>query len=371
MLPSATPTANVVYKLQIGDDGAYYARNRSFRYTALLIFSLIAVLAIYGGSLFTDIFIATDIEEKGFRRIQGSSDIFKLTFKSRRLRNRKGKSEALFSIDALGTNSFVHNRTIFGAMLTTNLHDHRWDQSSVEKEPLLAAAAAQASASVPNMKSIAHLLPFPVIEWPHIITNACPSHRFEQQAPSHPRAVVAYDHYQIWLDFIFFDHDVLQAVNRSEVKDVLYNSTFWSSFSGIYAASRDGSLYKNGLPFYDDDIMVIMEDNVHVAVSNASQSLKAELSSMTTDLLYLGWRGKTAGKNIVFSYAYAITRRGARLAVNYFDPCKPDVDHQLSNMVKRNWLTSRKASPANFEQKNSTDTKKYGDTQGIFLQISS
>lgn len=270
-------------------------------------------------------------------------------------------SDALMSAENLGTNSFIHNRTIFGALLPC-MHTHK--HGGGKSEHLMTSnrsefnnqnkhlIQAEFGVGVSEMKQATKKLPFPVVRWPHVITKACPSHRLKPSADGVNKLlpVEALAHYAVWIEFMFFDHDVIQALERKEIKkNILYNSTSYSSDSGHFSASIDGLLYKNGLPFLEEDILVVFEDHTHVAISNVSQSLRAELSSMTTDLLYLGWREPTeSGATPLSTYAYAITRRGARKAVEYFDPCRQSLEEQFAIMTKHGWLSYRQADPMNY-----------------------
>ena len=165
------------------------------------------------------------------------------------------------------------------------------------------------------------------------------------------------------MDFIFFDHDVLGAVIRNEVEKV-YNSTAWSSTGGTFSASKSGILWKNSLPFTEDDIIVIIEDDALVAVTNISEIMRNEFTNMTTDLLTLGWRDTSPAHNILASsFAYALTRRGARIAVKYFDPCGHILDVQLSTMARHGRLSHRNLNYL------PVDVKEAGHkARGIFVE---
>ena len=299
------------------------------------------------------------------------------------IRKLKVKSEAIINVNALGTSSYIFNRTVFGTLLPSGYihgdkhlsHLRRLNHSMRDHDQQLINAQLHSSSS--DLKRITSELPFPVVQWPQVATKSCPSHRYGQMGATGQKylGAIALAHYQIWLDFIFFDHDVIQAIKKNEVKkDELYASTYWSSTSGVFLASMNGSLYKNGAPFYEDDIMIIFEDSVKIAVSNVNETMKTELSSMTTDLLYLGWRDDRNSSNTPPSpYAYAITRRGARIAVKYFDPCKPALDEQFAIMLRHKWLTYRTASPSNYNSTfhanfNASADQFQNHSHGIFRQ---
>lgn len=79
---------------------------------------------------------------------------------------------------------------------------------------------------------------------------------------------------------------------------------------GKFEASENGSLFKNGKPFLDDDIIIIFEDDADIAIKDIETTLKEELAMMTTDILYLGWcSGRLARPVPLCMHAYALTRR--------------------------------------------------------------
>ena len=81
-------------------------------------------------------------------------------------------------------------------------------------------------------------------------------------------------------------------------------------------ATENGTLYKNGVPFLDDDILIVFEDDADIAIKDLENTLREELGMMTTDILYLGWcSGRLARPVPLCMHAYAVTRRGARKMV--------------------------------------------------------
>lgn len=277
------------------------------------------------------------------------------------------KSAAVFNIDALGTTNLIRNRTVFGAMISSEhivKHVNAFKQKhSPNREKEQNSSSANISSS--DLTNITYQLPFPVVHWPVVLTKLCPSHRY-RQSENHLHKLfggIAYAHFQVWLDFIYFDHDVLLAVAKNEVKDT-YVSTKWSSIGGTYMASDNGTLYKNNLPFYEDDIIIIFEDGAQLAHSNSNETLKDELSTMTTDMLVLGWRSGDASRSpMISSFAYALTRRGATAAVKYFDPCRISLDDQFVTMVRQNWLTTRSILPGSVAHSDNTSIET-----GIFVE---
>jgi len=169
--------------------------------------------------------------------------------------------------EMLGTNTLVPNVTVVGAIImstaTSNLElTKTWrDAISAHTSSSNLTAADVSALRLQHARSMINQLPFPVVEWPPVFAGPCPQiangHRTERG--------LAFAHYQIWLDFIFFDHDVLQAVERRDFKEK-YESTTYSSTGGTFVAYENGTLTKNGVPFREDDIIVIFEDDADVAI---------------------------------------------------------------------------------------------------------
>jgi len=139
---------------------------------------------------------------------------------------------------------------------------------------------------------------------------------------------------------------------------------------GQFAASENGSLYKNDIPFLDDDILVVFEDDAESVIVDTNVTIIEELSAMNTDLLYLGWcEGRLARPVPLCTQAYAVTRRGARKLVKYFEPCGIGIDEQMVKLCKNNWLTFRRAFDFSYKKNLKPGFPKPGDkTYGIFHQ---
>ena len=179
-------------------------------------------------------------------------------------------------------------------------------------------------------------------------------------------------HFQIWWEFVFFDHDVLLFRNQKKHSFPLvgtYNSTTFSSVSGQFALTANGTLLKNGLPFREDDILVVFEDDIDVAVSDHRAFLQDEFNAMNVDLLFLGWcEGRLARPVPLCSHAYALTRGGARKVLKHFEICGRALDEQFVIMGKNKWITYRTVDRKRVDQR--IKPEKRGDrTQGIFHQL--
>jgi hypothetical protein len=218
-----------------------------------------------------------------------------------------------------------------------------------------------------NAREMYQQLPFPVMEWPAIITRGCPRYVKTQNQKSERGLTLA--HYQIWLDFIYFDHEVLQLSQQPNFTNIEIISTQSTSKSGIFSYVN-GTYYRNNAPFLDNDVLVIFEDDADIAVIDIQNTIQDELSTMTTDLVYLGWcNGRLARPVPLCAHAYAVTRAGCRKLVKYYEPCGLVVDEQFVIMAKNNWITFRVAHPWSYKGRfNSNYPKSYDSTHGIFHQ---
>ena len=268
-------------------------------------------------------------------------------------------------VNAICTSSFIPNSSICGAIISTGHTDIQINSSQRTNRSVL--KLRQLNWSIPVMtpdstdyRSDFEGFPFTFTKWPEVLSGPCPSHHNRK---SHEGINAGHSHYQVWMDFIYFDHDVLEAVKRKEVKG-FYNSTAWTSTGGTFSASETGVLRKNNLLFTEDDIIVIIEDEALVSVRNVGEIMRNEFSNMTTDLLVLGWRDTRPTHDLLASsFAYALTRRGARIAMKYFDPCGHNLDLQLSTMARHGRLSHRSLNYL------SEDIIKAGlGTRGIFVR---
>ncbi len=141
-------------------------------------------------------------------------------------------------------------------------------------------------------------------------------------------------------------------------------------FSDEYYQSQGPGLYKNGIPFRDDDIMVVFEDDVEIAIRDVVGTLREEFNDMqNVDLVYLGWcEGRSARPVPLCSHAYAITRAGARQMVKHFEPCGYAYDWQLVTLVRNKWLRFRTAHLFSYQGNYLDGRGGTGFTRGIFQQ---
>jgi hypothetical protein len=265
---------------------------------------------------------------------------------SRSLRH-KAMPPPPFDITKMGSNHVVFNRSVFGAIIMSDyarMHgpdvprDLPPESTEIRTASVNASAAEVAAVRSHNARVVVAQLPFPVIHWPPVMTQPCP----HGQGKSKSERGQLWAHLQIWMDFVFFDRDVILALGRKEVKG-MYHSTSYSSRAGAFSAAENGTLYKNGLPFYDEDILVVFEDDLDIAPGvDVNATLKAEFTAMNTDVLYLGHCEEKAGKLVgKCSHAYAVTRAGCRKLVKGVRTCGTSLDDQLASLANRKVITHR------------------------------
>jgi len=156
---------------------------------------------------------------------------------------------------SLGSQNLVPKATVYGAIITSVSPSQNQSHEILNR--------------VANARAMYKQLPFPVAEWPPVYTQSCP-YVFPTKNTERGLSLA---HYFIWLDFIYFRHHAIH-----------HNQSSPQPFSFV-----NGTFFKYGFPFLDNDIIVIFEDDADIAVKDISNVMKEELSTMTTDILYLGW----------------------------------------------------------------------------------
>lgn len=211
-----------------------------------------------------------------------------------------------------------------------------------------------------NLQNIVTNMPFPVTKWPSVFARSCPHHAQGHKSSDRGTGL---SHYQIWLEFTYFDNDLLEAVTRPKPEYLTSNA--WSSNSGIFQTFENGTFYKNGIPFIENDIMVIFDESARSVINDTptlQTAMRTELSAMTTDILYLGWcnhasssppsstehnpkrSSRSHAQQHSCLYAYAVTRAGARKLIKNYELCGAlSIDEQITNMSKYGWITARRA----------------------------
>lgn len=218
-----------------------------------------------------------------------------------------------------------------------------------------------------NYVILQNQLPFNLTKWSAIVTGACPhypnGHKTERG--------LAWAHYRIWRDFIYFDPDVMKSISGSNTT-IITDDIVAASADGVYIAYQNKTLVKNQTPYKDEDILVIFEDDAMSVIDDTNTTILEELVDMKVDIVYLGWcEGRTARPVPLCSHAYALTRKSARKLVHYFEPCGRAVDEQFVIIVKNGWLSYRRAHPYSYKILRK-DYSPWGDkTYGIFRQCKS
>jgi hypothetical protein len=208
-------------------------------------------------------------------------------------------------------------------------------------------------------------LPFPLTEWAAVFTSACPiypnGHRTERG--------LVWAHYRIMREFAYFDPVLLHQVGYAEGQTPVVNTTLVSK-DGIHVIYPNGTLYKNGLPFLDNDVIAIFEDDAENAINNLNVTILEEFSMMNVDILYLGWcEGRTARPIPLCTHAYALSRKGARKLVKYIEPCGLALDEQFVILVRNNFISYRRAYGHSYKDVNEKYKNRWGEkTYGIFHQ---
>lgn len=195
--------------------------------------------------------------------------------------------------------------------------------------------------------------------WYGVYTTPCPSlthkHPYERG--------LAMAHYNIWLDFVYFDPNIHN--NHSSNRELTYSKVGENEFQ-----NKNGLLYKNGMQFQENDIIMIVEDDADIAIVDINKILLDEFQDMNTDILFLGWcEGRNARPVPLCTHAYALTRSGARKLIYYYEPCGKAIDEQFVIMAKNNWISYRKVHSSSYKNNFNTNYPTSNDkTFGVFHQ---
>lgn len=280
----------------------------------------------------------------------------------------------------------IRNATVFGAMIMSQAVAKNLDfvQASVARTETNASAALEgqssamtaAHARLIHARHLQSQFFFPTAEWPGVFTRPCPHLKHMKHKTERG---VAMAHYQIWLDFIYFDQEIMDAAKARDYKSQYYVATtgdgkMWSSLDGHFIAKEEGTgveYYKFGVPYLDDDIVAIFEDDADSAIAGDLKStLREELIDMEKhEIVWLGWcNGRWANPVPLCLHAYAMTRKGAKAAVQRFRACGRAVDEQLVLMCKNDILRWRTAHIWSYRKMNKNYPIFKDPTKGIFHQ---
>jgi len=271
-----------------------------------------------------------------------------------------------------GTTYLIPNVTIHAAVIVSDYSpNHYITEDSNQPIHLISngthAAAALISARVKNVVKLMNQLPFPLSGWPAVFAGPCPSrhnsHKMERG--------LMLAHYRVIRDFTYFDPFILSRTkDKKSGSSIKKLNNSMTSHDRTYVLHRNGSLFKDNIPFLDTDLLVIFEDDAESAIENLNVTIIQELSTMTTDILYLGWcEGRLARPVPLCTHAYALTRRGARKLLKFIEPCGLALDEQLVVIIKNNYLTFRRVSADSYSKLNKKYRNLYGErTYGMFHQ---
>jgi hypothetical protein len=171
-------------------------------------------------------------------------------------------------------------------------------------------------------------------KWLSIETKPCPAyHHLHGSHRNRTERGHGLSHLQLWLEFAFFDRDVLEARFRKVPEYVTSNS--YSSVSGIFQAVENGSLYRDGRLFQKEDILLVTEESLdtfkHVNVSR----LLDRMGTMTNGMAVIATCHQA---HAICMHAYAITRDCAESLAEMYDVCGPPPEQQLYGFWKRQKL---------------------------------
>lgn len=189
-----------------------------------------------------------------------------------------------------GNSSWIENRTVHGAILQTchflKTHSHLRHSGPLSHFHNCGKSKAE-SIEIGQF-------PIPFVSWPIVNGRSCPiplmQHHNSKSSGMISQVEKGYglSHLQIWLEFVFFDHDLLLA--RLRTPPEYLGSTTWSSVSGTFHSYSNGTLTKNGVPFQEDDFLVVIEEDsltrLNISTVNLN-TLEKELSVLNLNEILL------------------------------------------------------------------------------------
>lgn len=189
-----------------------------------------------------------------------------------------------------GNSSWIENRTVHGAILQTcnflKTHSHLRHSGPLSHFHYCGKPRAEST-------EIGQF-PIPFVSWPIVNGRSCPiplmQHHNSKSSGLISQVEKGYglSHLQIWLEFVFFDHDLLLA--RLRTPPEFLGSTTWSSVSGTFHSYSNGTLTKNGVPFQEEDFLVVIEEDslsrLNISTINLN-TLEKELSELKLNEILL------------------------------------------------------------------------------------
>lgn len=225
------------------------------------------------------------------------------------------------------------NRSVYGAMIFTDPNTANLLGRDFYRVPqgVNGTALDNANARVAHGKKIIAEMPFLQIEsWWSVFAQSCPL-----RATKGNDRGVAMAHFQIWLDWVYQGK---KGVDRTTAKD--------------------------------DDIMIVFEDDAVIAVQDVNKVMHRELSTMNTDLLFLGWC--YGHKRMpMCTHAYAVSRKGAKRMIEEWDTCSTSsIDGQWKTMAQHGLFSWSKVKMESYKddiKPGFEDNPNYF-TRGVFVQ---
>ncbi len=214
-----------------------------------------------------------------------------------------------------GYDSIVPNRTVYAALLLKN--NPQFSEKFDRANDTLTLVGQ-------NVK---------FRKWLSIESKPCPAYQLHGSHRNRTERGHGMSHLQLWLEFAFFDRDVLEARVRKVPEFVTSNS--YSSVSGIFQAVENGSLYRDGRLFLKEDVLLVTEESLdtfkHVNVSR----LIDRMGKMMNGIAVVATCHQA---HSICLHSYAITRDCAESLAEMYDVCGPPPEQQLYGFWKRQKL---------------------------------
>ncbi|KAJ1431449.1 hypothetical protein B484DRAFT_448371 [Ochromonadaceae sp. CCMP2298] len=184
----------------------------------------------------------------------------------------------------LGTQALLRGRTVRAAVIASDtkslqathpalLHLHETANVSAVAVAL-GSLLEQRSHNLQQLEVAMKLAEVPLLRWPYIRSKPCPhflhghmntgsnngntGHHTERSERG-----LGLSHLQVWMEFVFFDNDVVDAMHRPTPEYI--TSNWYSSSSGSFTAHANQSLSRDGIPFLEDDVLLVLEDGVQLS----------------------------------------------------------------------------------------------------------
>ena len=187
---------------------------------------------------------------------------------------------------------------------------------------------------------------------------------------------LAFTHFDIWREFSFFDVDYDKFISHYkefQTKNKPARRNHWAESMDSFDVIN-GTRLKNGVVYDANDIMIILEDDAELAVSNYEEILHRELQIISSpqmgfDFMFLGWCDSNSLGAPLCTHAYAINRTGADILSKYFHSCGLQLDIQIAIMCTNKRLRCRKANLGGTVRNDKYKVQRHADkSKGIIHQ---